>query len=489
MAVVLGMTALVMAGCGKEEEPSFQLPPKSVRKAAPKPPAKITITKVYQDTCAHCHGDSGEGGGAGTASLITKELLDQSNDRKFFDAIKTGVPNTSMPAYGETQSDTMIWGLVVHIRELQSKGLRAKYGSPQPDAKGVFHSKYENFKLETVIPAGLGLATPWAIDWLPDGRMLVTNRSGVMFVVTKGKLQPVEEMPAVIGLGEGGLMDVTVHPNYRSNAWIYLALAAPNSKGDINTKIVRGRLSFGKHIRWTDQQTIFDAPEKYSNTQSHFGSRILFDGHGHVYFSIGDRAFADLAQEIANPYGKTFRVNDDGSIPSDNPFATTKGAEAVWSYGHRNPQGLAFDLNGTLFDTEHGPRGGDEFNLIKKGANYGWPKAMFAINYDDTPWTYPWPPAVNTFEAPLFRWLPSIGSCGLAVVKGSKFEKWKGDLIAGGLAGKNVDRFRVKDGKLVEHEELLQGMARVRDVACGPEGDIYLVLNGPDQVVRLVEAT
>ncbi len=487
LPAVIGIAAIVVAGCGKEEEePAFRPPPRSVRKAPPKAPTKVTISQVYKDTCSNCHGDTGEGGGAGTSTLVSKELYDGSNDRKFFDAVKSGIPNTSMPAYGDTLPDNMIWGLVVHIREMQSKGLRKKFGSPKPDAKSIYHSKLANFRLENIIQ-GQGLVTPWAIDWISHDRFLITNRPGTMFVFDRGKLLPVEEMPASLLLGEGGLLDVTVHPNYRSNGWIYLALAAPNSKGETMTKILRGKLSFGKHIRWTSQETIFDAPYAYTKTASHFGSRIVFDGNGHIYFSIGDRAFGDLAQKPDNPYGKIFRVNEDGSIPSDNPFVGGKGLESVWSFGHRNPEGLAFDLHGNLFDTEHGPRGGDELNLIKKGANYGWPKSMFAINYDDTPATFPWPADNDSFEAPLFRWLPSIGSCGLMLVNGPKFRKWNGDFLAGGLAGKNVDRFRIKDGKVVEHEEILQGLARVRDLAYGPDGNIYLVFNNPDAVVRLVE--
>lgn len=160
----------------------------------------------------------------------------------------------------------------------------------------------------------------------------------------------------------------------------------------------------------------------------------------------------------------------------------------MWSYGHRNPQGLAFDLQGNLWDTEHAPRGGDEVNLIKKGANYGWPNISFGINYNDSPYRNPWPKPGEKYAMPAFRWLPSIGASGLDVARGTGFAKWKGDLLAGGLSGNNVDRLRMKDGKLVEREEILHKMGRVRDVAYGPDGHIYVVLNGPDKVIRLVEA-
>ena len=158
----------------------------------------------------------------------------------------------------------------------------------------------------------------------------------------------------------------------------------------------------------------------------------------------------------------------------------------MWSYGHRNPQGLSFDLQGNLWDTEHAPRGGDELNLIQKGANYGWPIVSFGINYNGSPHEVPWPKEGQDIAMPAFRWLPSTGAAGLTVVNGSKFPQWKGDLIAGGLVGQNVDRIRVKDGKMVEREELVFGMGRVRDVALGPDGFIYVVFNQPDKIARLV---
>lgn len=455
------------------------------------------MTRLYQANCAKCHGQSGEGGGAGTRTLLTREKFDQALDRPFFDAIKNGVPEAGMEAYGESMSDSEIWGLVVHIRELQADALRREFGSV-PVTNGVYSTRDHKYRIETVIDSGRGLSVPWALDWLPDGRMLVTNRPGHMLLYDKGQLTRIEGMPPVVDYGQGGLMEVAVHPQYAQNGWVYLAFNDPAQSGQARsgmTKIVRGKLRFaGDSVTWTDQQTIFETTQdNYNGSAVHFGSRIKFDGKGHIFFSIGERGNGDRAQDLARPNGKIFRVREDGTVPPDNPFVSeedkAKGhLPQIWSYGHRNPQGLTFDLEGNLWDTEHGPRGGDELNLIKKGANYGWPVVAFSINYNDTPYRVPWPSEGQNFEMPVFRWLPSIGACGMDLARGDKFSKWSGDILAGGLSGVNVDRIRVKGGKLIEREEIFHGHGRVRDVSVGPDGLIYIALNGPDKVVRLVPA-
>ncbi|HMS55829.1 MAG TPA: PQQ-dependent sugar dehydrogenase [Fimbriimonadaceae bacterium] len=450
-----------------------------------------SVSQVFNQNCGKCHGMNGEGGGGGTKTLLTLDKFDQKWDKPFFDAIKNGVKDMGMEAYGQTMNDATIWSLVVHIRELQAQALRSEYGSPK-EVNGAYRTKLHNYRVETVVERDRDLTTPWAVDWLPDGKMLVTYRPGQMIVVDKGKTTQVENMPPSVEMGQGGLMEVAVHPNYKANGWIYLAVNDPASGGrGAMTKIVRGKLQMtGSTARWTSQQTIFAAdPSTYVTSGVHFGSRIAFDGKGHVFFAIGERGSGERAQDLGRPNGKVYRVNEDGTIPADNPFVGREGAiKAIWSYGHRNPQGLVFDLQGNLWDTEHAPRGGDEVNLIKKGANYGWPNISFGINYNDSPFRTPWPKAGENYAMPAFRWLPSIGACGLDVARGSGFAKWKGDLLAGGLSGNNVDRLRMKDGKLVEREEILHKMGRVRDVAYGPDGHIYVVLNGPDKVIRLVEA-
>jgi aldose sugar dehydrogenase len=454
---------------------------------------RVNITNLYNDTCSKCHGVNGEGGGGGTPSLLNWKKFDQSLDKPFFDATKHGVPAMGMEGYGETMSDQVIWGLVVHIRELQWKHLRAE--NKPVEKNGVFSSKYASYQIENVLEKVPGLATPWSIDWLPGGKMLVTSRSGKMAVVTKGQVEAwVEGLPASTEIGQGGLMEVAVEPNYATTGWIYLSVADPSKDGGRKamTKIVRGKLSIsGGQAKWTDTQTIFEVgQDAYNGSGVHFGSKIVFDNKGKLFFSIGDRGSQDRAQQLDKPNGKIFRVNMDGSIPADNPFAKspTDAIKAIWSYGHRNPQGLAMLPNGELWDTEHAPRGGDELNQVEKARNYGWPVVSFGINYNDSAFATPWGDPKLNIKMPAFRWLPSIGASGLDHMRGSAFPQWKGDLIAGGLSGANVDRIRVKNGQMVEREELMFGRGRVRDIAVGPDGFIYVALNGPDKIVRLVPA-
>lgn len=459
--------------------------------AEPKPKANapqrvVPVTRVYNDTCAKCHGENGEGGGGGTKTLLTKDKFDQKWDRPFFDAIKNGVKDHGMEEYGSTMSDEEIWGQVVHIRELQGKALKASFAPAEAD--GVYTTQHSKYRIETVVDSGL--KTPWAVDWLPDGRMLVTNKPGPIVIVKDGKvISTIEGTPKSVEIGQGGMLEVAVHPDYSKNGWIYLGFTDPAAEGrGGQTKIVRGKLKFdGDKATWTNQETIFQAPaESYTQAGVHFGTRIAFDGKGNLFFAIGERGGMMAAQDPKTAVGKIYRVKDDGKVPADNPFAKEPGAiGAIWSIGHRNPQGLIVDLDGNLWDTEHGPRGGDEVNHIVKGANYGWPSYGFSINYNDSPLSIPWPKNGEKITLPVFRWLPSTGACGLDVARGAAFPKWKGDLLAGGLAGTNLDRIRVKNDKVVEREVLVQGMGRVRDVAVAANGEVYVTLNQPDKIVKL----
>ena len=224
-------------------------------------------------------------------------------------------------------------------------------------------------------------------------------------------------------------------------------------------------------------------PEHYIRASQHFGSRITFDDDGHVFFSIGERGQKDMAQDITLPNGKVHRLMRDGSTPKDNPFiGNTKAYPSIFSYGNRNPQGLIY-VDGTLWETEHGPRGGDELNIIKAGKNYGWPEISYGRNYSGTeltPYTH-----LPDMEQPESQWTPSIAACGLDVYDGNLFKDWNGYLLAGALKYQELRLIEVKDGAYVSEQILLKGHGRVRDVTTGPDGAIYVVLNGPDQILRL----
>jgi aldose sugar dehydrogenase len=479
---------MVSGGPGAEE-PAAAVPAEAQRQQR----QVVAVSRLWAENCQTCHGDRGQGGGAGTQSLLTTELFRQEHDRRFFDAIKHGVPEMAMPSYGDTLSEEEIWGLVVHIRELQARALRRELGAPAAE-NGVVRTKLHAYRIETAVDEHPDMRTPWGVAWLPDGRMLITTRPGPVFVARNGQLLPaIQGIPESREIGQGGMMEVAVHPDYARNGWIYLGYTEPakdNPRAGM-TKIVRGKLRFeGDQAHWVDQQTIFEAPAaSYTGAGVHFGCRIVFDGKGHVFFSIGDRGQMEGAQDLSRANGNIYRLREDGSVPADNPFVGREEAlKGIWSFGHRNPQGLAFDLDGRLWDTEHGPRGGDELNLIERGANYGWPTVSFGINYNDAPFRTPWPAPGQKITQPIYRWIPSIGACGLAVADGKAFPQWKGDLLAGGLSGANIDRIRTKDGDFVEREEIFFGHGRVRDVRIGPDGYVYVALNQPDKIVRLVPA-
>ena len=473
----------------------------------------VGVEQLWVNNCLRCHGQNGQGGGAGTSTLLSDDLMDQSHDLRFYQVIKRGLPESGMEAFGETLEDAQVWALVGYIRELQHRDWRKRVGSTRADATGTVRTQRHAFRIERVVEHGLRI--PWSVEFLPDGRMLIADRPGQLRVHSTGKpggvlSAPVEGTPQVRHRGQGGLMDVAVHPRHAENGWIYLAYSHPrqlDGREVSMTRIVRGKLRESQgRLAWVDQQIIFDArPEHDLPGDLHFGCRIVFDPKDPsiLFFSIGDRGRMEMAQSLDRPNGKVHRIRDDGSIPEDNPFAAGRETmptayPSIWSYGHRNPQGLVFDLNGHLWDTEHGPRGGDELNRIAPGKNYGWPVVSFGFNYNGRPFATPWPakevsvdaPSTDGVAMPVYRWMPSIGACGLDVARGPAFPDWRGDLLAGGLSGQNVDRIRVApDGNaLVEREEILHGLGRVRDVVVGPDGSVYVALNDPDQIIRLAPA-
>lgn len=472
------------------------------------------IDELWANNCASCHGDRGQGVGE-TATLLEGEVVGRSH-RAYFDSIRNGHEAEGLEGFAQPMKDAQMWALVVHVRELQARARREREGSPTPDAGGVYRAQHHDFRLETVLAEGL--STPWSVDFLPDGAMLVANRPGTLQMrMPDGRVIEVRGTPQVRHRGQGGLMDVAPHPRYEENGWVYLSFSDKLERDDRSpgmTKIVRGRITRG---RWTDEQTVFEADhDDYVPSDIHFGCRLVFVPAGeagpggathYLFFPIGERGMGPHAQDLTRPNGKIHRLWDSGTVPTDNPFVERAQAEpgvygSIWSYGHRNPQGLAMDADGNLWDSEHGPRGGDEINLVEPGRNYGWPRVSFGINYSGDPLATPFPD-VSAPDAeiamPTAVWLPSVGACGLDVVRGGTggeaFPRWRNDLVAGGLSGANLDRFRLEPDssspgghRVVEREELLHGMGRVRDVVCGPDGAVYVVLNGPDKVIRLVPA-
>ncbi len=345
-----------------------------------------------------------------------------------------------------------------------------------------------------VVPVAENLVTPWSVAFLPDGDILITERPGRLRVVRNGSLMPdpVAGVPEVFAEGQGGLLDVRPHPDFASNRLLYLSYAGPNG-GESTTTIARGRF---ENDRLDNVEEIFVAQTR---GRGHYGSRLAFHPDGSLYITVGERqapATGDLeahpAQDVSNHHGTVIRLHDDGRVPDDNPFVGQVGKlPEIWSYGYRNPQGLAIHPEtGDVWITEHGPQGGDELNLIQPGLNYGWPVVGYGVNYRSGLAIHEGTQREG-MESPLHVWVPSIATSGLAFYTGDRFPDWQGNLFVGGLAGEQVDRLTMSpDGKeVVRKETILQGMGRVRDVRVGPDGYVYVSIEdrggAPTTVVRL----
>ncbi|MFC3712596.1 PQQ-dependent sugar dehydrogenase [Sphingoaurantiacus capsulatus] len=321
-----------------------------------------------------------------------------------------------------------------------------------------------------------GLDHPWSVAFLPDGRVLVTERAGRLRVISGGKLQakPIAGVPAVYENGQGGLFDVLPHPDFATNRLLFLSYAAGTPKANA-TRIARARLD-GDSL--TDVKVIFEvAPLK--NTPAHYGGRMAWLRDGSLVMTTGDGFdYREAAQRKDGLIGKTIRIRPDGKIPSDNPFVGVKGARPeIWSLGHRNPQGLAVDpATGTLWQHEHGPQGGDEVNLIRRSANYGWPVATYGRDYSGAGIS-PFKTYKNMVDGVL-TWTPSIAPSGLAVYRGAMFPEWQGDLIVGALAHEHVRRVDLNGTKVVGQQRLFPDLtARIRDVRVAPDGAIWLTVD------------
>lgn len=453
---------------------------------------RVKVEALYARHCAACHGAEYEGGVGG--SLVDGEWKHGSSDEDVYRSIAKGNVEMQMQAWEEVLSAGQIRSLVILLREKEHQFREKQQKPPVPAAGEVTKTRLHDYRIETVVADGL--KTPWAIAFLPDGRRLVTEKHGALRIIAAdGTLgpKPVEGTPEVTDHGQGGLMEVAIHPQFASNGWVYLGFAdgaketGPNGKEQTRsiTAVARGRI---RDHRWTDHEWIYRPDPKFrSRSGVHFGTRFVFRD-GLLFFVIGERGGMMESQDLSRPNGKIFRLHDDGRVPADNPFADRPDAIAgIWSYGHRNPQGLAIDpRDGSIWSTEHGPRGGDELNRIRAGANYGWPVVTHGMNYDGSPMT-----AETTragIEEAAAVWVPSLAVCGLDFLEGDAFPNWKHDLFSGGLVTEEVRRIRITDGKVVDQEVILKGIGRVRDVACAPDGTIHVLLNRPDRVVRLLPA-
>ncbi|GAA4948308.1 PQQ-dependent sugar dehydrogenase [Algibacter agarivorans] len=330
-----------------------------------------------------------------------------------------------------------------------------------------------SYTTELVVPE---LSIPWGMAFLPDGSMLITEKSGELIHFKNGVKTTIEGVPEVYVRGQGGLLDIEIHPDYKNNGWIYITYASSEGEGDGgNTALIRAKLIDNTLV---ELQQLYKAGPNTKKGQ-HWGSRIEFDNDGYLYFSIGDRGNRDVnPQDITRDCGKIYRLNDDGSIPNDNPFIDTENAKtAIFSYGHRNPQGMAKNpFTGAIWVNEHGPKGGDEINIIEKGKNFGWPVISYGINYSGTSFTDI--TEKEGMEQPLFYWVPSIAPSGMAIVSSKKYPDWETNVLVGSLKFKYLERLILENNEVVKREKLFEDIGRVRNVVQAPDGFIYIAVEG-----------
>ncbi len=339
----------------------------------------------------------------------------------------------------------------------------------------IFESEKQRFRVTTITR---GLEHPWGLAFLPDGAMLVTERPGRLRLIREGVLDPVPiaGVPAVAASGQGGLLDVVLHPEFVRTRLVYLSYAG-KGRGGAGTEVARARLTDG---RLEGLETIF-AVEPKSRGGRHFGSRLAFGAEGHLYITTGERGDSERSQDLADAAGSIVRLTADGGVPDDNPFLGRADARPeIFSYGHRNPQGLArHPVSDRIWAVEHGPRGGDEVNVIRAGANYGWPVITFGVSYIGVPIGEG--TAKPGMAQPVTYWDPSISPSGMAFYTGEAFPAWRGNLFVGALSGEVLVRLELDGERVVHEERLLQALGtRIRDVRQGPDGRLYLLTDESD---------
>lgn len=478
----------------------------------------VTASRVlFQENCAVCHGENLEGAAQGTTLL--GPLRHGEAVAEIAAGIANGYANSVMPAWREALSADEIRGLALYILETRANldYVASNFNEQLSIPEEVFSSELQSFRLETV--AGDLDPLPFSIAPLPDGRLLVTEKTkGIRIISTSGaKSELIAGTPRVyddiyraetrldLERGLGWLLDVALHPNYAENRWIYLSFtdrcescnaASKNTQLPVSmTKLVRGRIAGD---RWIDEETIWQADVEHYTTLADLvaGGRIAFDREGHVYLSVGAKGPGayEGVQDLATPWGKTHRIRADGSIPDDNPFAQrTDVYRSIFTYGHRSPQGLEFDpATGNLWGSEHGPRGGDEINLLLPGQNYGWPLFSLGTNYDGTPVDFGGKPGISfdlsDIQQPVVDLTPSPAVSSFVIATSDQFPDWQGDFLVGSLKARSLFRIEIEDNRFVRRETLFAGVGRIRDIAQGVDGTIYLLFEhaGGGKIVRLV---
>ena len=496
-------TALLLTSMAVQQPPAQ--PPQTPPVAAPaaQPPGRgggrgNPIAARFNEVCAACHGISAARGPT-APSLFDDEWLHGSDDESIVKNIRDGNLEKGMQPFRDLLTEQETWQMVAYIRTTAASLKDKPVYVPDPDGQ-IVTSQKQTFRMEIV---ARNLETPWAIAFLPDGRMLITERPGRLRIVEKGQLlpEPVKGTPKVWEKQDGGLLDVEVHPNYArtGNGWIYISysetLANPAGAGPgcpgrggappdppSMTIVARGRIN--TRNEWVDQQILYRAPDNiYNSCNAHYGSRFIFDRQNHLFFSLGEKQQIADAQDLTKPTGKIHRINDDGTIPKDNPFAgqataMVNSVASIWSVGHRNPQGFAWDpVTGQLWASEHGPTGGDEINVVEPKKNYGWGVITMGVQSGINRRSEP------GMEQPVRYWTPSVAPSGIAFYTGRRYPGWKNNLFVSCLVGQQLKRLEIANGKVTHEEQVFNQFGRVHDVVQGPDGLLYVTLQLPGQML------
>lgn len=502
IALAMAVTVVLLPVAARAQSPAAQKDP---------------FADPYKENCAVCHGANLEGAAQGVP-LAGATLRHGDSVAAIARSIASGFAQDRMPAFSATMDSVQIYRLATFVAEKRANYTYTDFKVAAPPAlpQGVIDSEVHSFRVESFADGLTPL--PYSMAPLPDGSMLLSEKTGGLRIISPDGTQsdPIRGTPRTFndgftmpGLllvyGMGYLLDLAPHPDYAHNGWIYLSYTERCSDCNEATRksrqpasmvvLVRGRIKGGA---WVDQQTIWHTDKEHytSMVDMAAGGRITLDGKGHVFLSIGIKGGSEFAgvQDLSLPYGKILRLNDDGGIPADNPFVNTTGAlPEIWTYGHRSPEGLEFNRKtGQLWETEMGQRGGDEVNLLLPGRNYGWPLTSRGLKYDGTLVDYgkdlgiKWDP--RDIEQPVVDLTPAPAVSSFVFYQGAAFPQWRGDMLVGTLKATELYRMAVKGNRVVHRETLLSGPGRIRDIAVGRDGLVYLLLEhkSGSRIVRLV---
>ncbi len=440
---------------------------------AEEPYLKDSAHTQYMEYCSGCHGID-------LQKFQGKDWTKPGASSTMYAAIKNGIEEEGMPAYDSSFTDVEIENMVTYLIQRQSLAIAStkkrniKVESYSTDDYEIVAEKIAN-----------NLEIPWAMQMLPAGEILFTEKQGKLKkLLPDGKILDIDAVPAVRNRGQGGLLDVKLHPDFVNNQLIFLSFSKPKSNDeDLGTTAVVVAKLVGNKLE--DVKEIFEA-KPYVGASHHYAGRLQFDKNKFLFISVGDRGDEDKhPQDLSNSCGKIHRINADGTIPGDNPFVNDKKAIAsIYSYGHRNQQGLALSANGNLWENEHGPKGGDEINKIVAGKNYGWPLATFGVNYDGS--TITENQSIPGLEDPVKHWTPSIAPSSMCFVTGNIYHKWNNNLLSSSLKFDYVSRCVLDGDKIVKEEEILKSIGRIRNVVQLADGYIYVAVENPGRIYRLV---